>query len=154
MLSVANQKHHFEASKNTLLGCQTSLVNGLPVSQLTSGRKLTSLSTAALNDAVRTFIEEKARVCTPDQVLVCDGSEAENQQLIDLMVKEGQLEKLTKYENCWLARTDPADVARVESKTVISTPNRADTVPTTKNGVKGTLGKSKSKAVYVYQNNS
>lgn len=108
---------------------------------------MTSLSTAALNDAVRTFIEEKARVCTPDQVLVCDGSEAENQQLIDLMVKEGQLEKLTKYENCWLARTDPADVARVESKTVISTPNRADTVPTTKDGVKGTLGKSKSKAV-------
>lgn len=40
----------------------------------------------------------------------------------------------------WLARTDPADVARVESKTVISTPNRQDTVPTPKEGVKGTLG--------------
>lgn len=143
MLSVAYQKQHFEASKT--IGCQTSLINGLPVSQLAqppSSRKLTTLSTAALNDSVRAFIEEKARVCTPDQVLVCDGTEAENQQLIELMVKDGQLEKLTKYENCWLARTDPADVARVESKTVISTPNRADTVPTPKDGVKGTLGKS------------
>lgn len=38
-------------------------------------------------------------------------------------------------------RTDPADVARVESKTVISTQNKRDTVPTTADGVSGTLGK-------------
>lgn len=47
---------------------------------------------------------------------------------------------MTAYENCWLVRTDPADVARVESKTVISTPNQRDTVPVVKPGVKGTLG--------------
>ena len=40
----------------------------------------------------------------------------------------------------WLALTDPADVARVESKTVISTTNKHDTVPVTKEGVKGVLG--------------
>ena len=40
----------------------------------------------------------------------------------------------------WLARTDPGDVARVESKTVISTEEKYDTVPHTKSGVKGTLG--------------
>lgn len=134
MLSVAYQKQHFEAK----IGCQTSLVNGLPVSQ--SSRKLTTISSAALNDTVRQFVEEKARICEPDQIMVCDGSESENQQLIDLMVKEGQLEKLPKYDNCWLARTDPADVARVESKTVISTANRSDTVPTPKDGVTGSLG--------------
>ena len=39
----------------------------------------------------------------------------------------------------WLARTDPGDVARVESKTVISTEEKHDTVPRTKPGVKGTL---------------
>ena len=44
------------------------------------------------------------------------------------------------YVCSWLARTDPADVARVESKTVISTTNRHDTVPVTKEGVKGVLG--------------
>lgn len=134
MLSVAYQKQHFEGK----IGCQTNLVNGLPVSQ--SGRKLTTISSAALNDTVRQFVEEKARICQPDQIMVCDGSESENQQLIDLMVKEGQLEKLPKYDNCWLARTDPADVARVESKTVISTAKRTDTVPTPKDGITGSLG--------------
>lgn len=40
----------------------------------------------------------------------------------------------------WIARTNPADTARVESKTFISTEKRADTIPTTKEGVKGVLG--------------
>lgn len=40
----------------------------------------------------------------------------------------------------WLARTNPADVARVESKTFISTDRREDTIPTPADGVKGTLG--------------
>lgn len=39
----------------------------------------------------------------------------------------------------WLATTDPADVARVESRTVISTHLKYDTVPHVKEGVKGTL---------------
>ena len=37
--------------------------------------------------------------------------------------------------------TDPADVARVESKTVISTQRQRDTVPVTAEGVQGKLGK-------------
>ncbi|KAI1285393.1 Phosphoenolpyruvate carboxykinase, mitochondrial [Halotydeus destructor] len=57
-----------------------------------------------------------------------------------MMQKQGIVEPLAKYENCWLTRTDPADVARVESKTYISTPNKRDTVPIPKDGVKGTLG--------------
>lgn len=40
----------------------------------------------------------------------------------------------------WLTLTDPADVARVESKTFISTERKSDTVPVTADGVKGTLG--------------
>jgi len=39
-----------------------------------------------------------------------------------------------------LARTNPADTARVESKTFICTDDRSDTIPTTAEGVKGTLG--------------
>ncbi len=39
-----------------------------------------------------------------------------------------------------MVRTDPADVARVESKTVIVTKERFDAVPHVKDGVKGTLG--------------
>uniref|UniRef100_A0A914W8E3 Phosphoenolpyruvate carboxykinase [GTP] n=1 Tax=Plectus sambesii TaxID=2011161 RepID=A0A914W8E3_9BILA len=40
----------------------------------------------------------------------------------------------------WLSRTDPADVARVESKTVIATSNRNQTIPTPKAGAAGQLG--------------
>ena len=40
----------------------------------------------------------------------------------------------------WLCRTDPADVARVESKTVICTDTKRDTVPITGYGVRGVLG--------------
>lgn len=56
------------------------------------------------------------------------------------MAKEGTLQKVPKYENCWLARTNPADVARVESKTFICTQEKSETVPDTKPGIKGTLG--------------
>lgn len=40
----------------------------------------------------------------------------------------------------WLARTNPADVARMESRTFICTEKRSDTIPTPKTGVKGALG--------------
>lgn len=48
----------------------------------------------------------------------------------------------------WLARTNPADTARVESKTFICTENKSDTIPTPKEGVKGQLGNWISPADY------
>ena len=48
------------------------------------------------------------------------------------------MKKIPKMENCWLAKTDPKDVARVESKTVISTDNMNETIPTPADGVEGT----------------
>lgn len=89
---------------------------------------------------VREYVLKNINLCKPDSVYLCDGSEQENQQLIDQMVKNGVIEKLDKYENCYLAQTDPMDVARVESKTFICTPNKRDTIPITKDGVKGLLG--------------
>lgn len=56
------------------------------------------------------------------------------------MEKMGTISPLTKYENCWLARTNPADVARVEKFTFISTERKSDTVPTTRKDVTGELG--------------
>lgn len=47
---------------------------------------------------------------------------------------------LTEIFVSWLALTDPKDVARVESKTVIATENRNDTIPDTKDGKPGQLG--------------
>ncbi|GAB6030446.1 hypothetical protein CHUAL_007316 [Chamberlinius hualienensis] len=94
----------------------------------------------SLTPKVRKFVEQHAKICQPDAIHVCDGTEKENDDLVKLMVKEGVLEPLPKYQNCWLAKTDPADVARVESKTVIATKNKRDTIPTPANGANGQLG--------------
>ena len=63
-----------------------------------------------------------------------------NSQVLAHLVKKGVLIPLPKYENCFLARTDPRDVARVESKTVISTPNKIETIPEPAEGHQGQLG--------------
>ena len=52
------------------------------------------------------------------------------------MVNDDLLIHITSYA----VRTNPADVARVESKTLICTENKFDTVPHTKDGVKCTVG--------------
>ncbi|CAM4646832.1 phosphoenolpyruvate carboxykinase [GTP], mitochondrial [Caretta caretta] len=89
---------------------------------------------------LRAFVEHGVRLCQPENIHVCDGSEAENGAILGLLEAEGVIKQLGKYENCWLARTDPKDVARVESKTVIVTENQRDTVPIPAGGAKGQLG--------------
>ncbi|TPP61548.1 Phosphoenolpyruvate carboxykinase [GTP] mitochondrial [Fasciola gigantica] len=95
---------------------------------------------AQLPPNARRYVEEKAILCQPDHVYLCDGSDEEYKKCLADLEKSGAIKRLPAYENCWLARTDPADVARVESKTVISTPDQRSTVPKVKEGVKGTLG--------------
>lgn len=48
---------------------------------------------------------------------------------------------LTLFFGSWLARTDPRDVARVESKTVIVTQEQRDTIPSPQNGSPSQLGR-------------
>ncbi|XP_052233729.1 phosphoenolpyruvate carboxykinase, cytosolic [GTP]-like isoform X2 [Dreissena polymorpha] len=88
---------------------------------------------------VRFYVEENAKVCQPEAIHICDGSEKEKDLLLYILQKEGTIKPLAKYENCWLANTDPADVARVESRTFISTEERHDTITRTKGGVKSML---------------
>ena len=63
---------------------------------------------------LRQWIEEMAALCRPDHIHVCDGSERENADLCDLMVRQGTFIRLneTKRPNCFLSRSDPRDVAR------------------------------------------
>ncbi|KAK3860556.1 hypothetical protein Pcinc_033403 [Petrolisthes cinctipes] len=94
-----------------------------------------------LKPKVRTFVEDSVRLCRPENVHICDGSERELRHLLNVMQQAGMIEPLPKYRNCWLARTDPGDVARVESKTFIVTKEKRDTVPAGKEGVSGTLAR-------------
>ncbi|CAD7088748.1 unnamed protein product [Hermetia illucens] len=94
----------------------------------------------SLTPKVRTFVEECVAVCLPENIHICDGSDRENKALQKLLLEQGTIKPLPKYENCYLATTNPADVARVESKTFICTEHREETIPTPKDGIKGTLG--------------
>ncbi|NWI87877.1 PCKGC protein, partial [Pitta sordida] len=88
----------------------------------------------SLPPEARNFIETNAKLCQPENIHICDGSEEENKKILDIMVEQGMIKKLSKYENCWLALTDPRDVARIESKTVIITQEQRDTTPLPKTG--------------------
>jgi len=72
------------------------------------------------------------RLCQPDRIFWCDGSEQEDRMLCDLMVESGTLTKLNENlrPGCYLARSHPSDVARVEDRTFICAKSRNEAGPT------------------------
>jgi phosphoenolpyruvate carboxykinase (GTP) len=81
--------------------------------------------------ALKDWVDEVAKLTQPDNIHWCDGSEAENQRLVEEMCQSGTLIPLdeTAYPNCYLHRSDPSDVARVEHLTYICTENEEDAGP-------------------------
>lgn len=80
-----------------------------------------------LPSAVQKFVAEKVELMRPRGIYICDGSDHEADEIIHKLVERGMLSPLRKLHNCYICRTDPKDVARVESKTWITTPDKYDT---------------------------
>lgn len=95
---------------------------------------------------VFSYVKKWAEICQPDDIYICNGSKQEAETLKQEMVKAGQLEKVEQLDDCWYTCTDPKDVARVESRTVICHEDRRTTIPNCKEGVNGRLGHWKSPA--------
>ena len=85
----------------------------------------------SMNASLNSWVEEIARLTKPDSIHWCTGSDAENARLIDAMVASGDLIKLnpTTHPNCYLHRSHPSDVARVEHLTYVCTKSREDAGP-------------------------
>src|SRR5438477_6658585 len=73
-----------------------------------------------------------AKLTKPDRIVWCDGSEEEKKRLTELAVSDGTLIKLNqdKLPGCYLHRSNPNDVARVEQLTFICTPTKDEAGPT------------------------
>jgi len=84
------------------------------------------------NKAVLAWVQEMANLCRPDQIFWCNGSKAERKALTEEAVANGTLIKLNqkKLPRCYLHRSNPNDVARVEQSTFICTVDQEEAGPT------------------------
>jgi phosphoenolpyruvate carboxykinase (GTP) len=98
----------------------------------------------SLPSHVQTWLAQMIQLCAPQDVYICDGSDEEGETLTKMLVQSGQISPLKKYENCYICRTDPRDVARVESKTFLITNEKYESVAHSREGVSGVLGLWKS----------
>lgn len=83
------------------------------------------------NQELQRWVDEVAALTGPDHIHWCDGSAAEYRQLTALMEQRGDLIALNPktHPNCYLHRSDPDDVARVEHLTFVCTRQAADAGP-------------------------
>ncbi|MBR4847035.1 MAG: phosphoenolpyruvate carboxykinase (GTP) [Phascolarctobacterium sp.] len=84
------------------------------------------------NKTVIKWLDEMKELLTPDKVVWIDGSDEQTEELRKLAVELGELEALNqeKLPDCYLHRTNPNDVARVEDRTFICTATKEEAGPT------------------------
>jgi len=84
------------------------------------------------NKTVLKWLDEMKELLTPDQVVWVDGSQEQIEAFRAEACEIGELHKLNqdKLPGCYLHRTNPNDVARVEDRTFICTTTKEEAGPT------------------------
>ena len=82
-------------------------------------------------DIIKNWVNTVSQFTNPDDIVWCNGSEDEYNQITSQMIKNGTLIALNnlQYPNCYLYRSDINDVARAEHLTFICTTKKEDTGP-------------------------
>ncbi len=94
--------------------------------------KLTSSKPLSRNPHLIRWVNKMAALCKPDAIHWVDGSKEEYDALCGQLVAAGTFLKLNqkKWPGCFLARSDPGDVARVEDRTYICSLSKDAAGPT------------------------
>jgi phosphoenolpyruvate carboxykinase (GTP) len=82
-------------------------------------------------ESLNRWVDEVARLTQPDAIHWCEGSDEEYRRLVAAMERDGTLIPLNAetHPDCWLHRSNPSDVARVEHLTFVCTKNKDDAGP-------------------------
>jgi phosphoenolpyruvate carboxykinase (GTP) len=82
-------------------------------------------------DSLKRWVDDVAAKTRPATIHWCDGSDAEYRTLTQQMLQSGDLIELNQqtHPGCYLHRSNPSDVARVEHLTFVCTEDEADAGP-------------------------
>ena len=96
-----------------------------------AARPLDPAPSATSLPALARWVADVAALTRPERIHWCDGSDAEYAALIATMAADGTLLPLNPetHPGCWLHRSDPRDVARVEHLTFVCHADEADAGP-------------------------
>ena len=89
-----------------------------------------SNSSPSSHAKLNAWVNEIAALVEPDSTYWCNGSKEEYDDMVKILVDAGLATPLKKRPHSYLFRSDPSDVARVESRTYIASKSQDDAGPT------------------------